>query len=181
MLYWGISYWGTVDLPNAIHLIDNGRGGHTIDALYPHRIYDVGMWNADLLIFENTLINSAGTSMTGIASEYVASFNILCTYITGLSLDWFTLLPNSTTSQNINAPTKVRLYWDYVKLGIINKNISVIDVEKAFYKIWQYQNPNQEISYVSFLGSLMYDGSTHGNENAYAIYNRLLSPIFDMI
>ena len=180
LLYWGATYWGTTNEPNALHLIDTGRGGHTIDSLISRRIYDVARWNPDLLIFEHTLLNNAGGTADNPAA-YANSLGTLITYINSLSLDWFTILPHPSTTLINNSPDKLRIYWNYAKWACINAGVPVVDVERVFYKIWQFQNPNQEMSYSAFTGLRMFDGSTHPNTLGFDIFEMLIKPIFDQI
>lgn len=181
MLYWGISYWGTVEEPNAIHLINNARGGHTIQQLYCTRFYDLAIWNADLIIFENTLLNNFKNEENDLQSNYISGLDKFISYVQSLNIEWFTLLPHASTNLVDNSKEKYRTFWNTAKWELISRNISVIDIEEAFHNLWLEHNPDREISYSKFISNLMYDGTLHGNENAYGIYNSLLRPIFDMI
>ncbi|HEY5583068.1 MAG TPA: hypothetical protein VIK78_01080 [Ruminiclostridium sp.] len=178
MLYWGISYWGTLEEPNAIHLINNARGGHTIQKLYNTRFYDLSIWNADLIIFQNTLLNNAGDTAEDPENNYVTSLDEFIIYVQSLNIDWVTLLPHASTTLVDNSMGKYKIFWNQAKQKLISEDIPVIDIEEALYKIWETQNPNQEVSYSKFISNLMYDGSLHGNEKAYAIYGKILNPIF---
>jgi hypothetical protein len=179
-MYWGVTYWGTATEPNACHLLVTGRGSYNPMGMYSKRFHDIGIWNIELIIFEHTLINAANAWINN-DTIYTDNFTNVYNYIKSLGIEMFSLMPHAHTTILQNYPIRYRQYWNFAKSDSIKKGLPVIDVEKAIYKIWQYKYPNKEISYLSFVQSLMYDGYAHPNDNGFDIYRTLLEPIFDMI
>lgn len=179
LMYWGVSYWGTKAQPNALHLVDNGRGGYSIGSLLDVRGSDLGGFNIDGLLFENTLINSLGT--TGVEpdgskknqSGYRADLDTLHSYLNGRGIEIYHVIPHLTKTVNDANPQPAKEFYNGIKGYLVEDGRNVFDIENVFRGIWElfYEN---EITYSEFIKILMYDTTTHPNEKGFDVFEAFL-------
>ena len=179
--YWGVSYWGTKAQPYSMQFTDNGRGGYSLSGLINVSRSDIGGFNIDGLMFENTLINSLGT--TGVEpdgskkdqSVYKTSLDTFHTYLDTLSVEIYHLIPHLTTVVNDANPEPAKEFYNGIKSYLRENSKKVFDVESLFRIVWStYYSEN---TYSNFLSLLMYDLTTHPNEDGFSIYEGFIKKL----
>jgi hypothetical protein len=172
--YWGCCYWGTTNEPYATHLVNTGRGSSTSYHIGNEKItrFQSVVSVPDLAIYELTLINNYNTG-----GAYNNGFDSLMSYLDGLGIERFLIIPQITKS-NVTSEV-VKRYWDSAKAYAIIKDESYIDVAKYIYRHWKSLYADS-MTLTDYMTTITTDG-THQNASGNDIYRVLLEPIFDLI
>jgi len=173
-MYWGITYWGTPTQPYALHINDMARGGYTLGSLAPVRDSDIRMTNPDLLLMEITCINSYGdgSDITNRKATLKSEIDTFKTYIDTLGIPAGFFIPHLTTASILNSYNEASEFYDYAKGYSLSKGMEIVgDSHQLIRKFWE--NYHSDIPYLTYVASLMYDGSTHTKEGGFMFYQVL--------
>lgn len=87
LIYWGISYWGTPELPYALHINNMAIGGYTQQAIYNLRSAMFKFVPSTAIILEMCYNNLANKPFSGQISSMNTYMDSLKTYFEGLGKD----------------------------------------------------------------------------------------------
>ena len=84
LIYWGITYWGTSDLPYALHINNMAIGGYTQQAIYNLRSAMFKFVPCDAIILEMCYNNLANKTFSGQIASMNTNMDNLKTYFESL-------------------------------------------------------------------------------------------------
>lgn len=84
LIYWGITYWGTSDLPYALHINNMAIGGYTQQAIYNLRSAIFKFVPCDAIILEMCYNNLANKTFSGQIASMNTNMDNLKTYFESL-------------------------------------------------------------------------------------------------
>lgn len=145
LIYWGITYWGTSDLPYALHINNMAIGGYTQQAIYNLRSAMFKFVPCDAIILEMCYNNLANKTFSGQITSMATYMDNLKTYFEGLgksiSTDIGVWLPHCGQQGYRDYPDTVKCNYAGAEKLAIDKGYNVIlnldkicnDVHDTYY------------------------------------------------
>ena len=169
LCYWGATYWGVTGRENALHLTTMGRGSRRFNELNNTKSSDILGVHTDILVLENTLINSMGDRNQVL--DYRNQFDNLNTFFNANNIPYLLFSPHMTTI-NANADNfeNSKAFHNGVQGYEIEKGKIVFDVNGLIIKVYDTFYKNEYATLSDFIASLMFDMTTHPNEKGFDFY-----------
>lgn len=145
LIYWGITYWGTSDLPYALHINNMAIGGYTQQAIYNLRNAMFKFVPCDAIILEMCYNNLALKTFSGQIASMNANMDNLKTYFESLGKnigsDIGVWLPHCGQQGYRDYPDTVKCNYSGAEKLAIDKGYNVIlnldkicnDVHDTYY------------------------------------------------
>lgn len=145
LIYWGITYWGTSDLPYALHINNMAIGGYTQQAIYDLRSAMLKFVPCDAIILEMCYNNLAIKTFSSQIASMNTNMDNLKTYFESLGKnigsDIGVLLPHCGQQGYRDYPDTVKCNYAGAEKLAIDKGYNVIlnldkicnDVHDAYY------------------------------------------------
>ena len=182
MIYWGITYWGTIEEPNAVHFINVHRGGISIAGIDDRKFSYLSGRQCDLLLLEYTLINDTyGLTPSNWISRITSILNGADSLIQYIKTDLnceniIAWLPN----MHIEKYDTIRKNcWSKTKAHINKNNIPFIDVQSYIEKKYKLSQSNYDFN--TYFKKMMWDGVCHPNDLGWNEFKEVFEPNFEFI
>ena len=145
LIYWGITYWGTSDLPYALHINNMAIGGYTQQAIYNLRSAMFKFVPCDAIILEMCYNNLANKTFLGQIASMNTNMDNLKTYFESLGKnigsDIGVWLPHCGQQGYRDYPDTVKCNYSGAEKLAIDKGYNVIlnldkicnDVHDTYY------------------------------------------------
>lgn len=145
LIYWGITYWGTSDLPYALHINNMAIGGYTQQAIYNLRSAMFKFVPCDAIILEMCYNNLASKTFLGQIASMNTNMDNLKTYFESLGKnigsDIGVWLPHCGQQGYRDYPDTVKCNYSGAEKLAIDKGYNVIlnldkicnDVHDTYY------------------------------------------------
>lgn len=164
LIYWGITYWGTSELPYALHINNMAIGQYTQQAIYNLRSAMFKFVPSDAIILEMCYNNLANKSFSNQISSMSTNMDRLKTYFESLGKnvgkDVGIWLPHCGRDGYKNYPdTVVCNYAGAEKLAIDKGYKVILNLNKIFLDLHDTYYADTDMA--SFMDSFSSDGGTH--------------------
>lgn len=145
LIYWGITYWGTSELPYALHINNMAIGGYTQQAIYNLRSAMFKFVPSNAIILEMCYNNLANKTFSGQITSMATYMDNLKTYFEGLgrsiSTDIGVWLPHCGQQGYRDYPDTIKCNYAGAEKLAIDKGYKVIlnldkicnDVHDTYY------------------------------------------------
>ena len=164
LIYWGITYWGTSELPYALHINNMAIGGYSQQSIYNLRSAMFKFVPSDAIILEMCYNNLANKSFSNQISSMSTNMDRLKTYFESLGKDvskdvgiW---LPHCGRNGYKDYPDTVVCNYSGAEKLAIDKGYKVIlNLNKIFLDLHDTYYADTDMA--SFMSSFSGDGGVH--------------------